>query len=388
MIYNIALLQKAFRLNERLSATYNSPHILYWGFDIEANTERWQRRPQLTKSFIISNFTVALGSGTCIYLLLANRLFSDFPIKIPFVHLFIFFLIAIFGSMCIGINTLLIMSGDQFPKEFIKLHQYSNFAMLRIPTPHNTFLQRFKSNLPGLISILTVSLCGIITTLFFPIAIYLKIDPFIWLPCYTNLYLPLRLVICFVYLRESFRTAALSCLIFSFHVPLVFNCLHYCDSFTVGFGGINAYQLLRRIMNINVNYCANFTGMLLASFYVILVSATAVIICGYRLLPGPILVMLITGVLTIYIVMGTYLPWVSLINDWSNGIIQKWRRVLGNMDKNRRFVLRRYISALRPIAFRCGRVGYLTRNTKGRYFRSIFEGFFDVVIAFQEGMQY
>ncbi|CAL8129259.1 unnamed protein product [Orchesella dallaii] len=174
------LLLRALRLNERLSSAYNSPHVLYWGLDPKTNTECWQLRSRLSKLFIISMFPVVLVCGTCIYLLLANRSFSDFPNKIPFVHLFFFFLIAIFGSMCIAINTLLIMSEDQFPKALNKLHEYSNFIMLRIPTPmHNTFLQRFKSNLPGLIAILAVSFCGIITTIFFPMAVYLKIDPFI-----------------------------------------------------------------------------------------------------------------------------------------------------------------------------------------------------------------
>ncbi|CAL8129258.1 unnamed protein product [Orchesella dallaii] len=357
MIYNIQLLLKAFRLHERLTTFYNSPHILYWGFNPKTQVECWQRRSQIPKSFLASIFVVALIT--------------------------IFF----FGSMSIGINVILIISGNQFSEALNKLHQYSNYCVSRTRTVENKngFQNNFKSKLPGTIATLSVAVTGLTTILLFPVAIYLKIDPIIWLPGYSHLVLPLRLVLSFVYIRESLRTAALCCLIISFDAPLFFHCLEYCDSFPIGNGGINAYQVLRRIRCINVKSCSDFTGVLLCCIHLLLVSGHVVVICGYDMLPFPILVLFIVCLVMIDIVLHTYLPWVSRIYDWSSGIIEKWRRLLGNTDKKGRRILRRKIAALRPIAFRCGSIGPLTRDTKRRYFKSIFEGFFDVVIAFQNG---
>jgi len=383
-VFILQLIIKALRLQERLSTLLLAPNILYWGTDPLTGKEHWKYRPSISNSFIFSHLVVALFCLCCIY-----NLFSSHRSSIPFEHLVFFYLSIVLGYSCIGISIVNTKFRYDYSEAFNHLHEYGHFVLKKSakqlqPLKKQTFIHHLESNLPGMIALSTALFCGGATLIGSPMCMYLKLDPVYWLPFYSPAILPFRIILVVIFIRESFNTLAMACLLVSFETPIYFHCLNFCNLQKTMRNWLNAYTLLRRIRYINVKACGDFTAVLLGCVYFVLVCTHAISIFGGKLLPNILHWFCIAGTIMLDIALHTYLPNCTKIYDWSDGMIQKWRRGLGNgRNEGDRKELRRMLKAMRPIAFRCGSVGALKQETKRRYFHSIFDGFFDVVMTFR-----
>jgi len=283
----------------------------------------------------------------------------------------------------LGINFIVIKYRIEISEALSNLHEYGNFVLGLYSKPLKTFSYRLKSNVPGLVAMITVIFCWAMTIPVPFIWVYLKTDAIYWLLPPSNLTILFRLLIVAIFFRESVRTLIICCLIVSFETPIYFHCLDICDRQQKLEKALNAYNLLQRVRYINVKPCAEFTSVLLGSTYILLVFLHAISFVGQDLVKylAPVLHL---STIMLDIVVYTFLPNCTRIFDWSDAMIRKWKMklVLVEGSRNVREMTMR-LKALRPIAFRCVSVGPLKWESKKQYFHSIFDGVFDVVMTFK-----
>ncbi|CAL8129254.1 unnamed protein product [Orchesella dallaii] len=404
MQYDFKLIERALQLQASISKYTCLPSVIYW--DINSSKWKYRRGSELITLpwQFFSNIIGIFGILLYLYHLL-NCLSSSCPI--PAYSQYLFYLFMAVGTMYVGINLVFLKSADDFCASLNSLKAFSKYIELEksVKKPSKTrrtgwrqmYFSEIMSKPPGIIAMSTVLYClacpGPITV----VVMWFNLDPLYWLMIQFenwmgnhfsaeiwNMILGLRVIVSYITLTEVHRTLATITLVTMYESPLYFQCLAYCSSLPLGWESLQAYNTLRKARYMNIESCSQTTGVSLGCCYLILVFANAMILFGWGLLPPAIYVIVIMITILLDLVMHWYFPQVTKIYDDSMNMTKTWNRKVSKIGyhKERKWI-RAMLRAVRPIAFCCGSVGQLKKETRIKYFKSVFDGFFDVIVAFK-----
>ncbi|CAL8129257.1 unnamed protein product [Orchesella dallaii] len=397
------LIERALHLQASISKYTCVPSVIYW--DIHTREWKYRRGTEwITLPWLFLGIIMG-GLGIVLYLYhLLNCLSSS--CLIPTYSQYVFYLFMVIAMMCVGINLVFFKSADDFCASLNSLKAFAKYIELQNSVKNPSERRRtgwrqmhfseLISKLPGIIAISTVLHCSASPGPLIVVGMWFNLDPFYWLMLQFenwveidfpaeiwNMMLGLRVIMGYIILTEVHRTLATITLVLVYESPLYFQCLAYCSSLPLGWESLQAYNTLRKVRYMNFESCTLITGVPLGCCYLLLVFANAMILFGWGVLPPVMYVILVMGALLFDLIIHLYLPQVTKVYDDSMNMIENWKSKVSNIDSSKeRKWIRAMLGAMRPISFSCGSVGQLKKETKIDYFKSIFDGFFDVILAF------
>ncbi|CAL8129252.1 unnamed protein product [Orchesella dallaii] len=404
MEYDFKLIETALQLQASISKYTCVPSVIYW----DINTSKWKYR-RGTELITLPWQFLFIIMGIFGFLLYLYHLLNCFrsSCSIPTPIQYVFYLIIAIAMMCVGSNFVFFKSADDFCDSLNSLNAFVKYIQLQKSVRNTSERRRtgwrhirfsdLRPKLPGIIAISAVLLCSVSPVPFTVAGMWFNLDPFYWLMFQFenwmetdfsaeiwNILFGFRVVITYIILAEGQRTMVTNTLVFVYESPLYFQCLAYCSSLPLGWESLQAYNTLRKARYMNIESCSQITGVSLGCGYLLLVFANAMILFGWGVLPPAIYVIVVMIAILLDLVMHLYFPQVTKIYDDSMNMIKIWNSKVSNIGfpKERKWI-RAMLRTMRPIAFCCGFVGQLKKETKVNYFKSIFDGFFDVILAFK-----
>lgn len=381
---------KAFELNELLSKYRCFPYIMLWdnkncplGY-LEKNTSQHR--------YFLFSITIS-ASGIVLFLLSAAWRVKYSVGNFPWLAFGIWVFIGLCATLAFGVDVVLSTEAEDYVECINKLDKFgAHIASLERP-----FIKRRQKILSiydtiGLFAMVMVAFVHLATMLF-PLCIVLAqtdMDPIYSLLSHyfqsynailsSTVFLIIRLLLFNLILSQIFRTITVLGLTILVEAPLFYQCLNHFRRYPVNHMVLALYARLYQIRCINSTACG--TMMQLAMSVFLLINVFSRCCCLFVMQHfNPLLRVGFVGQLVLQdLMLVIMMPLAANVCDVSTNLIRNWKLSLESVRKQERTYVRKSLSHFRPIAFRCGNIGKIRRDTKREYFNALLYNFIDATL--------